>query len=816
MAAPYFPPTSRWGRPGFAELVSEIARVWKADRTRVDEAAAELTDRLVAVTSGARAETDVADTDALDATVEQFQMSFDRRHGGFGGAPKFPRPSELLLLLREHARRGAAEAPLLMVTATLRAMAVGGMRDHVGGGFHRYSVDAEWRVPHFEKMLYDQAQLVIAYLEAGQATGDEFYSTVAEDTLQYVLRDMTSPLGGFYSAEDADSIPPEQAGAPNAHKSEGAFYIWSDDEIGRLLGADADVARNRFGILKDGNAPSDPQGEFTGRNLLYVAQTIEEVSTRSNLAVNDVIASLGRVRRLLFEARSARPRPHLDDKVLTAWNGLMIAAFARAARVLPDSADSERYRSAAEKAARFLRDHLWIPETGTLLRRYRDGDAAIQGYAEDYAYLVWGLLELFQATGQAEWLQWAMALQARQDALFWDEADGGWFSTTGQDPTVLLRLKEDYDGAEPAASSIAALNALTLAHLTGDAAYRQKAERTLARYGKRAGAAGRVIPMMLCALSAWHSPSMQIVVVGRRESDAGTDARARERGPLPPVRRARARRSECDAGGASRRAAVCRRDESPRRRSGLRVPGIRLPAACRHRRGASRGAGVSDPVTVLLSEDRARAAFTLFHEKGNIVTARMVEALRAALDGLSSEPALKLITLEGRGPDFSFGASIPEHAPDRIGNVLPLMHLLVEDLLQAPAVTAAVVRGRCLGGGFELALACDFIFAAEDAVFGLPEVSLGVFPPAASALLPLRVGASRATRAIVTGAPAAASEWLGAGLLEAVVPGAQLAGVGGPLVLHAPVRQVSGSAASRCAGGARGACRAREAVAPGT
>ena len=267
----YFPPSSRWGRPGFADLITEIARVWKEDRPRVDEAAAELTERLVAVTSGGRAETEVADADALDAAVEQFQMAFDRRHGGFGGAPKFPRPSELLFLLREYARRGTAQAPLLMATDTLRAMALGGMRDHIGGGFHRYSVDAEWRVPHFEKMLYDQAQLVLAYLEAAQATGDDFYATVAEDTLHYVLRDMTSPEGGFYSAEDADSIPPEQAGSPNAHKSEGAFYIWSDDEIGALARRGCRDRAAPFRHLKDGNAPQDPQGEFTGRNLLYVA-----------------------------------------------------------------------------------------------------------------------------------------------------------------------------------------------------------------------------------------------------------------------------------------------------------------------------------------------------------------------------------------------------------------------------------------------------------------------------------------------------------------------------------------------------------------
>jgi uncharacterized protein YyaL (SSP411 family) len=515
----YFPPQSRWGRPGFSDLLTEIARVWNEDRPRVEEAATELTERLTAVATGGRAETEVAGVDALAAAVEQFQMAFDRRRGGFGGAPKFPRPSELLFLLREHARRNAAQAPLLMATETLRAMALGGMRDHLGGGFHRYSVDADWRVPHFEKMLYDQAQLVLAYLEAAQATGDDFYATVAEDTLHYVLRDMTDAGGAFYSAEDADSVPPEQAGSSHAHKSEGAFYIWSESEIEQLLGQDADIARRRFGIEKDGNAPQDPQGEFTGKNLLYVAQSVEDVAVRSDRSASEVVEALGRIRARLFEARKSRPRPHLDDKILTAWNGLMIAAFARAARVLPASADAARYRAGAVKAAGFIKQRLWRPATATLLRRYRDGDAAIDAYAEDYAFLIWGILELFQATGAPEWLEWAIELQRRQDELFWDERDGGWFSTTGHDPTVLLRLKEDYDGAEPAASSVATLNVLTLAHLTGNEDYRRRAERTLGRFGKRAGAAGRVIPMMLCALSAWHGPSMQIVVVAGRNSE---------------------------------------------------------------------------------------------------------------------------------------------------------------------------------------------------------------------------------------------------------------------------------------------------------
>ena len=515
----YFPPASRWGRPGFSDLLAELMRVWKEERPKVDAAAGELLNRLRSVTGAdgpPRGESQVASAEALDIGVEQFQMAFDTRHGGFGDAPKFPRPSELLFLLSEHARRkvsGArSDAPLLMVSETLRAMALGGMRDHIGGGFHRYSVDRQWRVPHFEKMLYDQAQLVLAYLEAAQATGDDFHATVAEDTLAYVRRDMTHPDGGFYSAEDADSVPPEHAGDPSAHKSEGAFYVWTDAEIAALLGDDADIARRRFGIETSGNAPQDPQGEFTGKNLLYTAQSIEDVALRSNCTPDEVMAAIARIRDRLFAARAARPRPHLDDKILTAWNGLMIAAFARAARVLGARSNAPEYLGSARRAALFLRQRLW--SGNGLLRRFRDGDAAIPAYAEDYAYLMWGLLELFQAGGEAEWLEWAIALQQQLDEKFWDPADGGWFSTTGEDPTVLLRLKEDYDGAEPAASSVAAFNALKLAYLTGDDGMRQKAERTLARYGPRIGVAARQVPMMMCVLSARHAGLSQIAIVG--------------------------------------------------------------------------------------------------------------------------------------------------------------------------------------------------------------------------------------------------------------------------------------------------------------
>ena len=497
----YFPPTSRWGRPGFVDILDEIARVWKAERTKVVQSSDALTAQLRSIEQAAPSST-VPGPDALARTVQQFRDSFDARRGGFGQAPKFPRPSELLFLLREHARTGDADSRE-MALRTLRAMALGGMRDHVGGGFHRYSVDADWRVPHFEKMLYDQAQLVLAFAEAGQVSGDRFYTEVAEDTLLYVQREMTDAGGGFYSAEDADS-----------EGREGAFYVWTASEIDAQLGGDADVFKRRFGIQPDGNAPHDPQQEFVGRNLLHVAASIDDLARDTNRPAADIVDGLNRARVRLFEARLARPRPHLDDKILTAWNGLMIAAFARMARVTA----SPRFLDSARRAAAFVRERLWRADGRTLLRRYRDGHAEIDAYAEDYAYLIFGLLELFQADADPVWLEWAIALQQRQDELFWDEAGGAWFSTTGRDPSVLLRMKEDYDGAEPTASSVSVLNLLTLSHLVDEPAWTDRIERTLQYFGARLTQIGRGVPMMAAALSAYTATLQQIVIV---DGDAG-------------------------------------------------------------------------------------------------------------------------------------------------------------------------------------------------------------------------------------------------------------------------------------------------------
>ncbi|MDD1750779.1 MAG: hypothetical protein LUO89_13010, partial [Methanothrix sp.] len=303
--------------------------------------------------------------------------------------------------------------------------------------------------------------------------------------------------------------------SPSARKSEGAFYLWRDEELDATLGADAPLVRQRFGILPDGNAPSDPQGEFTGRNLLYVAASVEEVAARHGISAGDAAVRIERARQRMFDASRPRPRPHLDDKILTAWNGLMIAAFARGARVIGSLA----HLQSAQRSALFLRSRMWDGASRTLHHRYRDGEVAIEAYAEDYAYLVWGLLELFQADADPAWLEWAVELQRRQDDLFWDAQGGGWFSTTGRDPSVLVRMKEDYDGAEPSATAVSVANLNLLAHLTGDESCRERIERTFAGAHVRVVGASRSVPMMLAALSAWHAGVQQVVLVGSRQDE---------------------------------------------------------------------------------------------------------------------------------------------------------------------------------------------------------------------------------------------------------------------------------------------------------
>jgi uncharacterized protein YyaL (SSP411 family) len=513
----YFPPTERWGRPGFLEVLEEIARLWHDEPDAVRRSAAHVTGQMKRF-STARGAAGPSPTglgaDVLDRAVADFREVFDRQHGGFGGAPKFPRPSELFFLFREFARRNQAETHDMAV-ATLRAMARGGIHDHLGGGFHRYSVDERWHVPHFEKMLYDQAQLALAYVEAWQTTHDDDFAQVAAGILRYVGRDLGRPGGGFYSAEDADSIPPDQARRANAHPTEGAFYVWTEAAFRDALGDDAEIAKLRFGVRPGGNVTNDPQGEFQGKNVLHLARSVHEIAAAVGRSRGDVAVRLEDARRRLFEARARRPRPGRDDKVIVAWNGLMIGAFARASRVLGGLLpDADRWLQAARDAAEFMRSNMWDGARRRLLRRYRDGEAGVEAYADDFACLVFGLLELFQADGDAGWLEWAVALQRRQDELFEDMTGGGWFSTTGRDPSVLLRLKEDYDGAEPAASSVSAWNLLTLARLSGEEPLGARLERAFGAFRTQLVDTPRTMPMMLAALCTWVAAKQEIVIVG--------------------------------------------------------------------------------------------------------------------------------------------------------------------------------------------------------------------------------------------------------------------------------------------------------------
>jgi uncharacterized protein YyaL (SSP411 family) len=393
-----------------------------------------------------------------------------------------------------------------MALFTLEKMAAGGMRDHVGGGFHRYSVDTFWHIPHFEKMLYDQAQLAVSYLEAKQATGLEVYAWIARDIFTYVQRDLTNPAGGFYSAEDADSLlahgKPEHA--------EGAFYVWTKEEIDAGLGADAAFFCTHFGVKPGGNVDHDPQGEFTGKNVLMQRQSLGTTAREHGLEVAAASDKLLGCLEKLRAVRAQRPRPHLDDKIITAWNGLMISALAQGARVLGDRS----YLAAATRAAEFIQRELYDERSGTLYRSWRGSRGTIAGFAEDYAFLIQGLLDLYEAGFEIRWLQWAERLQAAMDGLFGDPERGGYFNSRADDPNVIVRLKEDHDGAEPSANSVAALNLLRLDWMLGLAGARERAVKTIEALRPQWTAMPQGLPQLLCAIELVVDAPRTVVLAG--------------------------------------------------------------------------------------------------------------------------------------------------------------------------------------------------------------------------------------------------------------------------------------------------------------
>jgi hypothetical protein len=508
----YFPPDERYGRPGFRQVLERLAEAWALRRGEVVASGNQILEALRREVAASSARGALPGPEALDNAFRRFEAEFDPRHGGFGGAPKFPRPAALGFLLRHHARTGEARA-LDMTLRTLRGMAEGGMYDQLGGGFHRYSVDERWHLPHFEKMLYDQAQLAIAYLEGYLVTKELALARVARETLDYVLRDLTHPGGGFYSAEDADSAAdPSRPG----DKREGAFYVWRAEEIRRAIGDDLyPLFAARYGVSRAGNLAHDPHGEFGDRNVLRVARDLDALARESGMKPEELERRLDGARRRLLEVRATRPRPHLDDKVIAAWNGLMITALARSGAALGEP----RYVEAAARAARFARERLADPRTGTLRRRWRDGEAAFDASSLDYSAIVQAHLDLYDATFDPAWLAEAERLQDAQIERFWDASAGGFWETAGDDPSVLVRMKEDYDGAEPASSSLAALNLQRLAQLTGRGDLRDKAVRTLEAFSTRLRELPQALPAMLSALADALGKPRQIVIAGSPEAE---------------------------------------------------------------------------------------------------------------------------------------------------------------------------------------------------------------------------------------------------------------------------------------------------------
>ena len=513
----YFPPEERYGQPAFKKVLERIATAWKEDHDKIVEQGSKIVEALRESQSAAPGEGKI-DGSVADAAYRQIDRSYDPKEGGFGNAPKFPRPVTLNFLTRFYARDPKSDSgkhALDMALFTLRKMAAGGMHDHIGGGFHRYSVDRYWHVPHFEKMLYDQAQLAVAYLDAFQITKDKQYESVARDILDYVARDMTSKEGGFFSAEDADS-PVVGIDAPSHKTAEGAFYVWTKKEIDDALGDSAEVFDFHYGVQAHGNAPegSDPHDEFRGKNILIERHTIAETARHFKKSEAEIAKVLTQSREKLFAIRAQRPRPHLDDKIISAWNGLMISAYARAAQVI----DEPRYLEIATRSANFVRTKLYDPSRKILYRSYREGRSNIEGFADDYAMVIQGLLDLYEASFDVEWLKFAIQLQEIQDRLFFDEKNGGYFSNSGRDESVFVRMKDDNDGAEPAASSIAALNLLRLSQIYDDPKMAERAKKTIDAFATILLQFPSGMPQMLVAVENSLGKPRQIVIAGKKDS----------------------------------------------------------------------------------------------------------------------------------------------------------------------------------------------------------------------------------------------------------------------------------------------------------
>ncbi|MFA5945169.1 MAG: thioredoxin domain-containing protein, partial [Candidatus Thermoplasmatota archaeon] len=514
LAGTYFPKTTRFGRMGMVDLVPKIAEAWRSQRKDLLQQAEHILDHV----GSSSAAPGTLSADALDQAEANLAKRFDSRHGGFGGAPKFPSPHTLLFLLRRQART-KDPATLDMIVRTLDGMAAGGIRDHLGGGFHRYSTDAHWLLPHFEKMLYDQAMLAMAYTEAYQATGEPRFAVVVREILDYVLRDLKDPAGGLRCAEDADS-----------EGVEGKFYVWSRAEIEAVLGKDADLFGLAYGVSREGNFNDEATHQRTGANVLHLPRSLAEVAKARGLTQPELESQLAKSRARLLAHRNRRVRPQLDDKVITDWNGLAIAALAKAGCALGEP----RYTQAATEAALFLKREMVrattakASETSRLRHRFRAGVKDDVGFLDDSAFLLWGLLELYDATLEASWLSWAVDVAADLKR-FQDATGGGWFLSPDDGEDLGVRRKEAYDGALPSGNAVAAWSLVRLSLLTGDARWEELASAAVNAFAGLAGQHPQAFTGLLLAHDLAAGPSRELLIAGAGKPALDLIAEARRR-----------------------------------------------------------------------------------------------------------------------------------------------------------------------------------------------------------------------------------------------------------------------------------------------
>ena len=491
-AASYIPKHSQAGLVGMVDLVPQVVQIWKLQRSQLEMVGADIKGR-IEVMEKRTPQKELGSTVLQDA-YDRLTLDFDNEHGGFGGAPKFPRPHNILFLLRYYARTGQKNA-LSMVEKTLTQMRLGGIFDQLGFGFHRYSTDEKWLVPHFEKMLYDQALIAMTYTETFQSTGAKRYALAAKETLDYTLRDLALIQGGFYSAQDADT-----------EGEEGKFYLWTMDEVlDTLPPVDAELAVHIYGLKPEGNFLE--VGRQSGKNILHIAEPLEELASYKGLTLQELVDRLHSVREVLFEARKRRVPPAIDDKVLTDWNGLMISALAKAGSVLNEA----NYVEAAKKTADFILNQML--KDGVLHHRYAKGETAIEGFLDDYAFFVFGLIELYEATFEDKYLQAAADLTKTMVAKFWDDKNGGFYQTKNSEADM-PKIKQLYDGATPSGNSVALHNLLWLSRLTDEPIYDTMAAQMTRIFAREIEGAPEAYTFFLSATDFLIGSSYSVTLVG--------------------------------------------------------------------------------------------------------------------------------------------------------------------------------------------------------------------------------------------------------------------------------------------------------------